>query len=298
MEKFINNSGQGENLSLVKVNSVDNVNSIPSENIRIPDQKESETIEFVSNKLNLVSGDVLSGEKSILDSTIEMSVLVHEAIDRVVNSLVTELQLDKSNLPFAIFLFGSPSRNLMLPNSDLDIGFVFLDDCPDEVKILLHERISNLPFDKIDIAGWSSIEEMKKENCLDMIEYSKATDAKFVSGNDNISKEYTESIRDKDTKEDKVNRFITEFGLFHKHDYLAKRTENGPNLKYDFGASRDIIFLDWFYIINTNNNKEREDETTPFFFKSLDILLEKDLISIEEHDQLKSIIEIILLVKF
>jgi hypothetical protein len=52
------------------------------------------------------------------------------------------------------------------------------------------------PFDKIDIAGWHSIDDMKKENCLDMIEYSKATDSKFMVNQD-ISREYTELIRDK-----------------------------------------------------------------------------------------------------
>lgn len=250
------------------------------------------------SELNLIKNAVFRGEQSILDTTKKMGILAKETIKKVIENFVIEFELDTSHLPFAVFLFGSPSRNLMLPNSDLDIGLVFKGDCSDKIKVLLHERFKALPFEQVDIAGWSSIEEMKKENCLDMIEYSKATDAKFVTGNQEISKQYIALIRDKDTKEDKANRFITEFGLFHKHDYFVKKTEKGPNLKYDFGASRDIIFLDWFYILNSNDNKKREQKISPFFIKGLDILFTKKLISLQKLDQLKFSIDIILLVKF
>ncbi len=277
-----------QNFSLIKLSDV-------SSDIE-PSNKEKGTHEFISEKIDSVTKDVLQGKKSILDSTIDMGILAQETINKVVQDFVKELNLDISNLPFGIFLFGSPSRNLMLPNSDLDIGMVFTDDCSENIKDLLKEKILELPFDKIDIAGWSTIEGMKKENCPDMIEYSKATDAKFICGNNDISQKYTEQIRNADKQEDKISRFITEFGLFHKHDYLNKRTQHGPNLKYDFGASRDIIFLDWFYIINGENN--REEETSAYFIKGLDLLLEKNFISSQEYSQLKLDIELILLVKF
>jgi predicted nucleotidyltransferase len=295
MERFIGHDNSKEDIPEFKDNAVEK--SI-HDKIDADDSVEISIEDFINKEIHSITEDVLLGKKSILDATLCMNELVFDVVNKVANGIISGLDLDKSNLPFAIFVFGSPSRNLMLPNSDLDIGLVFSTDCPENVKALLNEKILSLPFDKIDIAGWHSIDDMKKENCLDMIEYSKATDAKFMVGNQDISREYTELIRDKDTALDRSSRFITEFGLFHKHDYIVKRTGSGPNLKYDFGASRDIIFLDWFYIMNNEGNQARSGSDEPFFLRCLDDLLKNNKISLQEYDQLKKDIEIILLIKF
>ncbi len=294
MEKLIESTGQND-VPIFRRTSMGDFDAFNKTDT--PD-REITTAKSVSERLHLMSHRVLCGEISVLDSTKGMSILVFDAINKIVSDITIDIQLDATDLPFAVFLFGSPSRNLMLPNSDLDIGLVFIDDCHADIKKLIRESMLGLPFDQVDIAGWSSIEEMKKDNCHDMIEFSKATDVKFIIGNTEIARTYTELIRDMDTRDDKISRFITEFGLFHRHDYVTKRTENGPNLKYDFGASRDIIFLDWYYIINNLDNKEREQETAPFFIKGLDILLERGSISSHAYAQYKSSIEVILLVKF
>jgi hypothetical protein len=85
---------------------------------------------------------------------------------------------------------------------------------------------------------------MKKENCNSMIEYNKSVDAKYISGNVSIANEHHNEVKEQDSKESKIKRFITEFGIFHLYDYKNKRTDYGENLKYDYGGSRDIIFLD------------------------------------------------------
>lgn len=252
-----------------------------------------ERIETVRNSI----GDrVLSGEIGILDSTQEMGLLVRESMGSVVKEVSTEFNLDIGQQPFAVFLFGSPSRNSMLPNSDLDVGLVFAENCPEEIKMVLKKRVSALPFDKIDIASWETIDAMRKENCPDMIEFNKAIDARFIAGNYNLSEQHVQEVRSKDTREDKINRFITEYGLLHRYDYPSKRTEHGPNLKYDFGASRDIIFLDWYFLLNPNKHETGEDE--PFFMKGLATLLHEGVISPDEKESLLNQIELISLVKF
>ena len=249
-----------------------------------------------TTRFNFTSNRVLSSEIGILDSTKEMSTLVRDSMGEVVKEVSEEFQLDTGEQPFAIFLFGSPSRNLMLPNSDLDVGLIFAEDCPDEVKRSLVGKVSALPFDKIDIASWTTLDAMRKENCPDMIEYNKAIDAKFVAGNPSFSEQHIQEVRDKDTREEKVRRFITEYGLLHRYDYLSKRTEHGPNLKYDFGASRDVIFLDWYFLLNTDLEEVEGDE--PFFIKGLDTLLSENSISPDDRESLLKQTELVLLVKF
>lgn len=254
------------------------------------------SVENIESTRESISNRVLSGETSILDSTKEMNKLAREAVSSVVEEISTEFDLDTDKPPFALFFFGSPSRNLMLPNSDLDIGLVFGENCTEEIKVALRSKISALPFDKVEIASWASIDDMCKENCPDMIEYSKATDAEFVAGNPDFAREHIQKVRNNDTEEDKINRFITEFGLLHKYDYLSKKNDQGFNLKYDFGASRDIIFIDWYFILK--GDREQAKDGSPFFMKGLDILLDEKLISQEDRECLEDHIKLVLLVKF
>ena len=129
-----------------------------------------------------------------------------------------------------------------------------------------------------------------------MIEYNKAIDAKFVAGNPRFSEQHIREVRNKDTKEDRAQRFITEYGLLHRYDYLSKRTEHGPNLKYDFGASRDVIFLDWYFLLNADSKETEMKE--PFFKGGLDALLKEGSISSDEWKNFSEQIELVLLVKF
>jgi len=259
--------------------------------------KMDELVEQTKNKLDLISQRVLAGEISILDSTVEMGRLTRDVLGEVAKKFASLLHTEAQNLPFAIFVFGATARNQMLPNSDLDLGLVFKDGCPEEIKTLLKETVSVLPFsDEIDIAHWDSIDGMRKENCPSMMEYNKVAESRFVAGNIDIAKQHTDLANAQDTKKDKEERFITEYGLLHKFDYRSRGSEHGMNLKYDFGASRDIIFLDWYYLLNTVGETPPED--SPTSSSCLDLLLEDGMITNKEYDEIKSGLELILLVKF
>ncbi len=227
-----------------------------------------------------------------------MQEISEKVITEIANIFSSHINIHVNNLPFTLFFFGSPARNLMLPNSDLDIGLVYEKDCEENLKKYLEEKINSLPFDKIDIADWKDVDEMMEENCNSMIEYNKSVDAKYVAGNTNIANTHQEKVKDIDNRDSKIKRFITEFGIFHLYDYKNKKTDYGENLKYDYGGSRDIIFLDWYYGINSDLDEDKDEEHTPFFEKGLSILEKQEMILLEESQELKKIIEIILLVKF
>ncbi len=67
-------------------------------------------------------------------------------------------------------------------------------------------------------------------------------------------------------------------------------------MKYDFGASRDLIFLDWYFLLN---NKEIDiKEKGSYYLKGLNVLLEKNFLSENEVEDMKRNINLVLLVKF
>lgn len=249
----------------------------------------------IKSQIQVLSENVLEGNSSILSTTGEMTKLTKKTLQSISADFSKELKVDEKRLPFALFLFGSPSRNMMLPNSDLDVGVVYDKDCPDSVQTKLISFLSALPFDKIDIPKWHSIESMTKNSSVDMMEYSKAVDAQFVSGNQNIKQEYATSVRNQDTKEDKISRFITDYGLLRHYNYVSKISDWGFNLKYDFGASRDLIFFDWYFLIHSDYDKAGD---TSFTRKGQDLLLKRNIIDVETYKSLIQATELVLLVKF
>ncbi len=182
----------------------------------------------------------------------------------------------------------------MLPNSDLDIGIVFNHDTDEVFKERIRLKFKSLPFDKIDIASWSTIEEMIGRNKVNTIETNKAIDTEFSGGSIEIAEDYLTNVRNPDHLFDKRRRMITEFGILRCFDYISKVTEYGPNLKYDFGASRDIVFLDWYYLLRSGEPTYEN----PFYLGGLEALLKESHISEQEKNFLQQSIELILTVKF
>lgn len=256
-----------------------------------------ELIKQTKNEIDLISERVFSGEITILESTTEMGKLTRTVLKKISDEFASLLKVETNKLPFAIFVFGATARNQMLPNSDLDICLVFENSCPEKIKSLLKENISLLPFnDEVDIAHQDLIESMKKENCPSLMEYNKVIESRFVAGNTNIAEQHAKLINDQDSQTDKERRFITEYGLLHRFDYQSRSSEHGPNLKYDFGASRDIVFLDWYYLLK--NTGEAPPEDRPTSFACLDLLVENKKITAAESEEIKSGLELILLTKF
>jgi len=257
-------------------------------------KSEVESI-MINKSLDTISRHLILGDITVFDSLRQMSELVNSTIRKIVTQISVELEIQEYKLPFAVFLFGSPSRNVMLPNSDLDIGIVFQEGVDEKFKDSVRSKFTDLPFDKVDFASWSSLFEMEKVNSSDLIENNKSIDAKYIAGNITIRDTHEINILGLETQQDKSRRIITEYSLFHCFDYLSKITTTGPNLKYDFGASRDIIFLDWYYLLKFSGPKSQDQ---PFFIHGLEYLVSDSIIDSEEEAQLKIGIELIMLVKF
>jgi len=103
-------------------------------------------------------------------------------------------------------------------------------------------------------------------------------------------------VIDQDSRAEKEKRFITEYWLLHKFDYSNRGSKHGMNLKYDFGGSKDIAFLDWYYLINSVGKDRPQNVSTAF--QCFNLLEETGEISKEELQNLQSSLELILLVKF
>ncbi len=265
--------------------------------INFNESKISDLKKHIKNRIDTISNDIFNGKISVFDSATYMAELTNYSMKFIAIEFATSLGVNVSELPFAIFLFGSFVRNLMLPNSDLDIGLVFDKSCPNNVKLLLNRVISSLPFaDEVDIAHWDSINSMLKENCTSLMEQNKAIEARFVTGNDTIAKQHTVLIRESDSRVEKEKRFITEYLMFRKFDYKNRSSEQGMNIKYDFGASKDIAFLDWYYQINSSEKETSTNTSTAI--RCINLLVKKGIISIEELKKIELSLELVLLVKF
>jgi predicted nucleotidyltransferase len=261
------------------------------------EDKFNDLKEGIETRIDEISQQIFAGEINITDSALEMVALTREVVSRIAEELASLLGVEVSKLPFAIFLFGSFTRNLMLPNSDLDIGLVFAEDCPESIKSLLIKTITALPFaDDVDVAHWDSIKGMLKENCPSLMEQNKAVEARFIVGSLAIAEQHETLVLARDSREEKEKRFITEYWLLHKFDYSHRSSKYGMNLKYDFGASKDIAFLDWYYLLNSIGETSSGNVSTAFL--CFDLLAQRGEISVEECESLKSSLELILLVKF
>ena len=69
-----------------------------------------------------------------------MQEISEKVITEIANIFSSHINIHVNNLPFTLFFFGSPARNLMLPNSDLDIGLVYEKDCEENLKKIFRRK--------------------------------------------------------------------------------------------------------------------------------------------------------------
>jgi predicted nucleotidyltransferase len=132
------------NTKEAKVNKYENLDSLNG--------KFENIINNVELEIAKITGEVLEGVVGIIQSTEIMQKLAEDTMFKITDIFSKHLGVASEYLPFTLFFFGSPARNLMLPNSDLDIGLVYTKDCNNNLKKYLEEKINLFPFDKIDIA--------------------------------------------------------------------------------------------------------------------------------------------------
>ncbi len=261
--------------------------------VDFPSNKHEEDY-IISWTKNIVFRILNDWEYSIFSAMSDTSTLVKESMINITNKISAILNYTW-NEPYGIFLFWSPSRSEMLPNSDLDIWIVHDENISNDDLKLIIEYFKTLPFDKIDIANWQTMTAMEYYTKTSIIEGNQAIDAKFIAGNKKFQQEYID--RGINTVcngiERKFLNYICEEHFLHKYDYVWKITENWPNLKYDFWASRDLIFFNWYawIIADITNIDIQGKENVSILLNSVEFIEQKF------HLELKESIEIINLVK-
>ncbi len=231
----------------------------------------------------------------------DTSHFTRRIVSGTIDSIHKALSVDEDGSPFWVFLFWSPSRTEMLPNSDLDIGFVIDEKGSSwEVENILQERFWNMLFDKIDVANWNSIPLMRRCAEKSIVDGNKAIDARFIGWNTAFSRQYNESgIQESiNSLERQFLNYLCEEKFLHTYDYPRKVSQHWPNLKYDAGAWRDMIFFNWFCkLLHTYHGKSwPAEQNTPQLLTSLeytkqvtwiDVVSDVDLISLVKNSALE-----------
>mgnify|MGYP001564559005 FL=1 len=199
-----------------------------------------------------------------------------------------------------IFLFGSPSRQEMVDESDADILIIRYKNSDDYRKFrkVFLENLKKEKFPKIDIPEWGSLEDCETyiKNCI--TEGNQVIEAKFLYGDINLAKDLSE-MRNKYSTTEKFERIIC-FQKFYFDQYYKQRTLHGvKNVKYGHGGTRDLMFVTWFSnLMDLNENKRINfEDSFPHAHKSLSQLYSRGLINYNDYLEFLKQVEIVLILR-
>lgn len=199
-----------------------------------------------------------------------------------------------------VFLFGSPSRQEMIDESDADIMIVRKEDNED-YTLFRSEFISLLEkekFPKIDIPEWGSFEDCESYLKHSVTEGNQVVEAKFVYGDNSIN-DFMEMLRDKYCTSERFEKVFC-FQKFYFDQYYTQRTKPGiKNVKYGHGGTRDFMFLTWFTNILDllEGRKINIEDNFPMVHKSLGSFYERRLINFEDYKKYLKSINIVLILR-
>lgn len=184
-----------------------------------------------------------------------------------------------------LFVFWSPKRKEMLPESDVDMVVIVQPQYRDFIT----NALDGLNFDKLDINERSKLQELS--DCVGVwsIE-SDFCDVRFVAWDQSISDEY-DSLKIKERYLDKemlATKLIYQIPFFD-YSYGEKKTNVWVNLKYSNWWYRDLVYfnrLHQFYQWEHNNK-------SPNILQSIELLFWK-----KEADELRKCIDFIGYVKY
>ena len=206
----------------------------------------------------------------------------------------------KSLSNIGIFLFGSPSRQEMIDESDADIMIIRKNDNEEYLKFR-EEFIKNLEkekFPKIDVPMWGNLTECKNYLECSIIEGNQVIEAKFIYGDETIVYELSQ-MRKKFCTKDKFERIIL-FQKLYFDQYYKQRTIKGiKNVKYGHGGTRDFMFLTWFCnLIDISEGKRINfEDKIPYVYKSLGDIYSRKIIKFEEYKKFLKSIETVLILR-
>jgi len=136
---------------------------------------------------------------------------------------------------------GSLGRGEMLPNSDVDIFMLGTDLSSNGDK----QSIPSL--EKTEV-GKADENMMQKIIGSPLVDGNRLVDGRVLTGN---KERYLSILIKQNTTDRQLANIISEFFYFRCFDYPHKHTIYGPNLKYSSGSSRDLIFFDWAYRLDS-----------------------------------------------
>ncbi|BAI81312.1 protein-P-II uridylyltransferase [Deferribacter desulfuricans SSM1] len=196
---------------------------------------------------------------------------------------LTDFPLD--NITF--ISLGSFAREQMSPFSDIDILLLHKDSLKSKEKDAI-SKFSTLLWDiNINPAiQIKSFKEIKQTNKLDTTEKTALIDYKFIEGNNLLFEEYVKTVNSYIIEKGKMKFLLEHINAAMKRGekYRDSVYKLEPNLKEGHGGIRDFNFICWINRILFNG-------------ASLNTLIKKDIITIEDYDLLMKGVEFIFKVR-
>jgi len=200
----------------------------------------------------------------------------------------------------AIFLFGSPSRQEMVDESDADIMIIREVD-NDDYLIFRNEFIKLLEkenFEKIDVPDWGNYEDCEAYIKDSITEGNQVVESKFIYGDYEVNN-HIESLKTKYCTKERFEMVLC-FQKLYFDQYYTQRTKPGvKNVKYGHGGTRDFMFLTWFInlIDSSEGRKINTEDNFPLAYKSLSSLYERRLINLEDYTKYSESVNVVLILR-
>ena len=200
----------------------------------------------------------------------------------------------------AIFLFGSPSRQEMVDESDADIMIIREAD-NDDYLIFRNKFIKLLEkenFEKIDVPDWGNYKDCESYLKDSITEGNQVVESKFIYGDYEVNNRI-ETLKIKYCTMERFERVFC-FQKFYFDQYYIQRTKPGiKNVKYGHGGTRDFMFLTWFINLldSSEGRKINTEDNFPLVYKSLSSLYERGLLSLDDYRKHSESINVVLILR-
>lgn len=200
----------------------------------------------------------------------------------------------------AIFLFGSPSRQEMVDESDADILIIREKDTEDYhiFRAEFMKLLQNENFEKIDVPFWGTYGDCNLYLQDSITEGNQVTESRFIYGDENVNS-FIESIKTKYSTKERFEKVFC-FQKLYFDQYYTQRTKPGiKNVKYGHGGTRDFMFFTWFINIldSSEGRKINIEDNFPLVYKSLSSLYERKLINLEDYKKYSSSVNVVLVLR-
>lgn len=199
-----------------------------------------------------------------------------------------------------VFLFGSPSRQEMIDESDADIMIVRKSDSK-EYGLFRKEFIMLLEkenFAKIDVPDWGTYEDCELYLKHSITEGNQVVEAKFIYGDPDVNS-FIDGLRDKYCSVYRFEKVLC-FQKLYFDQYYTQRTQPGiKNVKYGHGGTRDFMFITWFanMLDSEDGRKINLEDNFPLVYKSLSSLYERKLLCVEDYKKYLESINVVLILR-